>query len=219
MVRWATVLILVGCWLHATGAAKADYIPWTFNGFDAAGYDPNTGGYTLNRAVIGGHPDSMASIAFGDPTVLPNHGSGNASLTVATLRSFPDRSNEFHNGFYGRHGTYHLSLHLTDDTSGTAGTFFFQGGFDSPSDGRSIRNFLDAPSQSLRLGNSLYTVTLGAFDIPSVTETRVGSISASVDVQAATAPEPSTLVLAGLGASSLVVAAWRRRRRNACPSA
>ncbi len=135
MVRWATVLILVGCWLRAPSTARADYIPWTYDGFSAAGYSPVTAGYDLNRVVGGGHPDSMASITFSDPTILPYHGAGNTSLIAATLRTFADPTNAFHNGFYGQHSTYQLTLRLTDDASGTAGSFVFQGGFDSTSPG------------------------------------------------------------------------------------
>ncbi len=223
MVRWTTALILIGCWLHATAAAKADYIPWTYDGFSAAGWGPASSvppgappdGYYLDRAVYGNNRNTTAGVGFSDPSVLPYHGTGAAALTVAALHTSTDPRPD-KNHFEGT-SRYRLALHLTDDTSGTHGEFVF---FSTISNiGPQIFNSLTSPpAQSLQLGNNLYTVTFGSADIPSFGETRAGSLSASVDVQPVAAPEPSTLILAGLGASALVGAAWRRRR-NARPSA
>ncbi len=68
------------------------------------------------------------------------------------------------------------------------------------------------------VGGNLYTVTIGPFSAPSgPNSTNVGSIGAPVDVNADVvrqAPEPSSLVLTGLGLAGLA-GGWRWRRRAA----
>jgi MYXO-CTERM domain-containing protein len=108
--------------------------------------------------------------------------------------------------------TFDLRVGLQDASSNLGGDLIFHGGvngsagmtisaFGSSSSWSSISLTYTQLTQSLQLGNHLYTVTMD------------GSTLGGMRVQVSDVPEPSTLALAALGLSGLGLRAWRRRRR------
>jgi hypothetical protein len=115
--------------------------------------------------------------------------------------------------------TYTLSLFLEDKDSGQSGTLSFTGEFNGTltADSSKITNtFLGQTTQSLVLGDHLYTVTIGPFVPPGPTgAVNSGSIAARAEVTVSTIfhlPEPSSGVLAFLGATCTLAFVRRRRR-------
>ena len=114
--------------------------------------------------------------------------------------------------------TYTLNLSLTDQSSGQSGTLSFTGEFNGTltAESSNIANtFVGATTQSLVLGDHLYTVTIGPYDPPGPTgAVNSGSISARAEVTVSTIfqlPEPSSGMLAFLGASCGLALIRRRR--------
>jgi hypothetical protein len=112
---------------------------------------------------------------------------------------------------------YALQLHITDQDSGASGTLTFHCEITGSlgSDSSILQNAYVGPTtQTLVLGQHLYTVRLGDFSPPGPpSSSSSGSISARATVQAQTIlqnlPEPAGLVHGALGLS--VLALCRRR--------
>jgi hypothetical protein len=122
------------------------------------------------------------------------------------------------------------NLKITDIESGVNKNFTFTGSFNTqdpldPStvaEGQSNVKFTHKTPLSYadqQIGNNLYTITYNGYTPPPPEGADTsGSISYRVrvrplDIQKA--PEPSSMMLAGLGASFLGFGAWRKRRQNA----
>jgi hypothetical protein len=79
-------------------------------------------------------------------------------------------------------------------------------------------HFTGASPDSIQLNGHSYTVTAGGFVPPTVPGgLDSGGLGLQVDVQASTTsttPEPSTLLLCGLGAAGCALAGWRRSRQR-----
>jgi hypothetical protein len=130
---------------------------------------------------------------------------------------------------------YSLIVDLTDSASNKSGMLTFTGSLNGTLSltSANIKNtFIGPLTQHLDLGGNLYTVTIGPYAAPGIPDsTQTGSISAHVSVQpegptgggsggpvpppSRQTPEPSTLLLAGLGLSALGMAGWRHRARLA----
>jgi hypothetical protein len=128
------------------------------------------------------------------------------------------------------------SITITDTASHTQGTLFFSGLFNGTADPNTqvssvAATFLSPTAQSMIVGTNKYTVTIGpyhpltwnsfglnpgAFGSNPGDGEFDGSIDAQVNVSPAgspaATPEPSCLVLAGLGLLTVAGAAWRKRR-------
>jgi hypothetical protein len=125
---------------------------------------------------------------------------------------------------------YSLTMTLTDAASGKSGTLTFSGAFDgtlSPTSAKISNTFTGLQTQQLILGSNQYTVTIGPYLPPGPPgATLPGGIGASVSVanlgnggvDGGKAPEPSSLLLAGLGGAALMALRFRRRRTNPVPA-
>jgi hypothetical protein len=186
--------------LLAGGAARADFISWSYNwsrspGVIASDNHPATGYITLT--------DESLKNAVGDSNIVAT----NLRTYSAASTADPDR-------FTAK--VYTLNLFLLDQESGRSTTLTFTGQFDGTLTAASanIQNtFLGPSTQTVVLGDHLYTVTLDHYSPPGPTgAVNSGSISAHASITVGTVfqqPEPSALALAGLGAGLL---ALTRRR-------
>jgi hypothetical protein len=191
------------------GSARADLIAWTYN-WDrdpvSIPADSGTGGISLTNEV--------AKAATGNSDVVAT----NLRVFSTAPATAPDT---LVNG-----GGYTLSLTLTDSASGAASTMTFTGklsGTFSSANANIINTFTSPTTETVVLGGNTYNVTVGPYSPPGPpTASNAGSISAHVAVVPGDngggggiqdVPEPSTMLLAGLGLSFLGGAAWRKRRQ------
>jgi PEP-CTERM motif len=198
---WAAALLL------AAPAARADHAPWSYEwtptAFEMAS---TTGAGAVNFTAGSGTAD-------GNSTVVAMNLEAFSTADPSTPDTFVDAS-------------YAISIALTDTMSGESGSLSFAGLFNGSLSTGAVNidnEFTGEPEQSLVLGGRTYTVTIGPYTAPGVPGTpNLGAISASVAVTGDgpappppnTTPEPSSLVLAALGVSSLGLR-WLRGRRNA----
>jgi hypothetical protein len=120
-----------------------------------------------------------------------------------------------------------LVLSTTDSTGVHTGTLSFTGKLNGTfsSQNANIANMFGTTSpKTLTLGSVVFTVALTSYTPPGPPDqANAGSISAHVTVSNAVGPppppppqntpEPSTLLLSGLGLTFLGGAAWRKRRQ------
>lgn len=145
---------------------------------------------------------------------------GNSYLVAANLQAHSAATDSNPDVFTNK--TYSLSLSLGDQASGASGTLTFTGEFNgtlTASSSNITNTFLGATTQTLALGENLYTVTMGSFTGPGPTGAdNSGSISARAEVNVVTIaslPEPSSIVLALVGAGGgLGLTGIRRRTRT-----
>jgi hypothetical protein len=211
----AVVLLLV-----AGTNARADFIPWTYNWdrspVSVAADAPGTGGVSFTN-----EPSKNAT--------------GSSDIVATNLKVFSsataDAPDKLSTG-----GQYTLTLTLTDGPSGQSSVLSWLGKLSGTfsKDSSNITNAFDPNSpltRTVTLGNDIYTVTMGAYSPPGPpSASNAGSIGAHVDVVAAggpgpgpgpgptpgpveESPEPSTLLLSGLGLSFLGAAGWRKHRK------
>jgi hypothetical protein len=192
---------------------EAGLIPWSYQWsaqpsvIDADPLGPHhrpTGGIALTPgaiAITGGSP----GVALGDADVVA------VKLTAFTFSPNPDgKPYSFTNS------PYRLGITLTDVDSKQSRTLHFAGVFDGSLTDWTVNlhtHFASATRrQSLILGSNRYTVSLTSYTPPDPpAEGGEGSISAFVSVQPASAPEPSALLLAGIGLAAAVFFGLRRR--------
>ncbi len=153
---------------------------------------------------------------FGGPMSGP--ASSGPGITAATLDASGPASGTavFTNRGYG------LTMHLTDINSNTSADLKFTGAFSGTlaSAFNLTNSITKPPTQSVTLGGYTYNVSLGLYVPPEPGKS--GSVGANVTISGPgqvppinQVPEPTSLVLAGLGLSALGLGYWRRNRQKA----
>src|SRR5262245_60151140 len=194
--------------LWGVGAARADLIAWSYN---------------WDRTPVSVASDSgNGSVSF---TNEPTKDATGSSDTVATnLKANSLAPAAAPDALTRAKGAYTLSLKLTDKASGQSGVLTFSGVLSGKfsKDSANITNAFTGPlTQVLTLGVNTYTVTMGQYAPPGPpSASNFGSIAAHVDVQGSvgstqSTPEPSALLLSGLGLALAGGAGWRKRRAAA----
>ncbi|MGH7222310.1 MAG: hypothetical protein ACRELF_03715 [Gemmataceae bacterium] len=187
-----------------TAGARAELIQWSYSWSNSPTQvyadSPGTGYISLTDTSNG--LKSAAGSSYLVATNLQAH----STATVVDPDVFTNK-------------TYALNLYLQDQDSGKSGTLSFTGEFNGMLTGDSsnlANTFVGQTTQSLVLGDHLYTVTIGPYAPPGPTgAVNSGSISARAEVTVSTIfqlPEPSSGMLAILGASCGL--AFVRRRRG-----
>jgi hypothetical protein len=202
--RLAVALAGVCC---LASPARADFVTWSYSTLPA------------NPSVTSNSGASSAVNFYGENNVLV---AGNSNIVLAGLTTTssanPKSPALFTNRFWA------VDLQITDTASGNTFDFLFGGKLNgqlSSASSTFTNTFIGMMTESATIGNNVYTVTLTDFSPPGPpSASNRGSIGAYVSVvqgsggtiQGDRAPEPSTLVLAGLGLAGLGAARWRRHR-------
>ena len=218
LLLFAAALTTLAC----TGQASSQPLTWYYgtvvqtNNF--GGEDGSYGDFVWDNSHtvqlwmdvvhIGG---LLAGQAYGNRAQFVASGVGAylpANVPGATYRFSPPES------------SYTLGMAISDNADGSFGgwlgfTGYFSGSLTS-TQGSLTNTFTSPTTQSARIDGRVYTVRV-SYDDGGVTNggpigpTYGGAIVADVTVS----PEPTGLVLAGVGVMSLGLAAWRKRK---CPA-
>jgi hypothetical protein len=141
--------------------------------------------------------------------------SGNSNLAATNLQGHSTASTSDPDVFTNK--AYTLSLFLQDQDSKKSGTLAFNGQFNGTltADSSNITNtFTGDTTQKLVLGDHLYTVTIGPYSAPGPPgAVNSGSIAARAEVTVSllSLPEPSSFVLAFVGAAGGLVFGRKQR--------
>jgi hypothetical protein len=196
--------------LFATGSARAGLVPpsqvqWSYN-------------FSPSASAVYADTNPSAGVSFtNEPT---KSAVGDSDVVVTNLRVF-STANPNTPDVLSKNGAYSVTLTLGTSANGnpqsTTLTFTgkLTGSFSSES--ANVGNlFGPHSSQSVTFGAYMFTVALIAYTPPGPPDqVNSGSISAHVSISAihtASTPEPSSMLLTGLGLTFLGGAAWRKRR-------
>lgn len=190
-------------WLGGSARLHAELIQWS---------------YSWSRSPTQVHADSPGTgyISLTDGAMKSAAGTSNLVATNLQAHSTapPSQPDVFTNK------TYKLGLFLKDQASGQSGTISFTGEFNGTltADSSNIKNtFVGPTTQTLTLGNHLYTVSIGPYGPPGPTgAVNSGSIAARAEVTVSTifqTPEPTSGFLALVGGAFVPLVRTGRRRK------
>lgn len=200
--------------LFAGASARAGFVNWSYNWS------------RVPADVISADAFGTSRLSLSDEPL--GHGTNNSDIVATNIRTFSNAPRANPNNFLD--AAYSLTLRLTDDTSGATGTLSFTGVFSgtlSASSADISTAFTSPTTQSVVLGNNKYIVTIGDYSPPGPPGiNNAGSIGASVEVIAGDpdpgpindVPEPSTVMLSGLGLSFLGMLSWWKYARRLVPT-
>jgi hypothetical protein len=195
-------LFVVTCagWLLTAAPGRADLISYQYQ-------------WSVTPSAVSA---GASSITF---SAEPSHSAvGSSNIVVTDMDTLSTASSNHPDTFATTGGRYNLALRLTDTLSHVSGMATFTGQIQGSLSQSNVivHNTFDSPTaQLLTLGDNIYVVSLTSFTSPGLPgATNHGSIGSHVDVFSAHqhAPEPSTMLLAGLGLGLAGMAGWRRRR-------
>jgi hypothetical protein len=199
-----------------TADGRAGMITWTADWSQSTNAVPANGGLETGGVALASPPTS---------TIF----TGNTTVTAATLTTFGDATQSNPDLFLA--APYTLKVKLTDLASNLTGTLIFTGSFSGSltQTTAAFTNTFNSPiTQSVQIGANDYTVTMTSFMAPGAPipvgggDPVQGFIKAQINVQSVvppgggstnplSTPEPTSLVLAGLG-SMFGLFRWRRTR-------
>lgn len=199
-----TLVWVVVFGLAPLSEAHADLIPWMYN-------------WSRSPSEILADAPGTGYITLTDEST--RHAVGDSNIVATNLKTYSSATVENKDIFTAK--PYSLTLTLTDVATMQSGALTFTGKIDGWLTAQSsyLRNtFTGITTQQVVLGNSRFTVTIDGYTPPGIPgSTNSGSISAKASVTVESivqVPEPGTLALAGIGATSFVGFALRRSRRR-----
>ena len=197
-VRWLAVVVS----LISGSLARADYIA-QFN------FEPD------KTTLFATNNPSLGYITLSDQS--PSKIEGTSTLIATNISTWASNTtNVKTNPAIFNNAAFNLTLTITDFGSNKTGTMSFSGRFDGKlSQGSAL--IYETPTSPTTLtqtiGSHIYTVTIGPYVPPgNPTSGTVGSLGALATIKVSSVPEPSAVVLAGLGVF-LVGGVWWHRRR------
>jgi len=183
-----------------------DKIAWTYN------WQPGAPALTAD-----GNPSAGVTFTNEPPKVAV----GSSDIVATNLRVFSAATAAEPDKITGSNGDYKLSLTLKANDGGQTATLNFLGNLKGAfsAENANLKNkFTATTTQIVDLGSFRFTVALMAYTPPGPPDqANAGSISAYVQVeniQPNNIPEPSALVLSGMGLTFLGGACVRRLREK-----
>jgi hypothetical protein len=199
------VALSVACLALASTNARADLVSWSYN------WTPSVP-VVLADNFGGGGKITLSNEPSGSVT-------GDSDIVATNLKSVSTANPNTPDTFTNK--TYSLFLTLTDSASHQSATLTFTGKFNgsiSSASANVTNTALGATTQSTVLGGNSYTVTINSYvPPPPPGASNTGSIGATALVtvgEVTKTPEPSTMVMAGLGLSFIGLVGWRKRRQG-----
>ncbi len=204
----AAALVLFAATSARAGLVPASQVQWSYN------FTPGA-----SAVISDSNPSALVSFT-NEPT---KSAVGDSDVVVTNLR-VSSTANPNTPDVLKSNGSYSITLVLGTSANGSplSGSLTFTGkltGSFSSGSANVANKFGPHATQTLTLGNYLFTVSLVAYTPPGPpNQVNAGSISAHVsisDIHSAGggSPEPSSMILAGMGLTFLGGAAWRKRRR------
>jgi hypothetical protein len=198
--------------LAVVSPLRADPAGWIFS------WSPTGGAVSADVQV--GQPTATGTVTLSSETLQNAFGN---SFVVASNITLSSTANPNNPAMLSSNGSYQLNMFLKDATSGQSTTLSFTGKLSGTFSALSanLSNVFQAPvTESVVLGANTFTVTLDSYVPPGPPgSTSPGAIGAYVSVAntggnghiTSTSPEPSSLLLCGLGAAGFALNGWRRR--------
>jgi hypothetical protein len=205
-MRNAPVFLIAACLtlLALASPVQGAFVPWQYN-------------WSRNPAIMYSDSSSTSYVTLSDQPLASAVGS--SDIVATNLKVFSNASPGSPATFTNK--AYTLTLFLLDVNSSQSGTLKFTGIINGnvSSESSNLQNqFTGTTKQELDLGQHRYTVTIGPFTPPGPPgSANTGAIGAHAMVQITDiqkTPEPSTLVLALLGAPVISFRVWRYRRKG-----
>jgi hypothetical protein len=190
-------------WMLCAGTnARAAFIPWSYN-------------WSPGSAFVSATSGSGRIDTSNEPL---GHAVGSTDVVITNLRTESTAPRNTPDVYMD--APFSATMTIIDGLNGMHATVNVAGVFEGKvSSGSSNLEFtLTSPlTQTVTLGQDMYTITFGRYSPPGPpSAVNSGSISARVHVTHLTqhAPEPSSALLAYLGASFVGLASWRRWRQG-----
>jgi hypothetical protein len=196
------VVALTVCLTGATSsAARADSVYWDF------GATPTPTQVTGGNGAIGFSSEPM----HGPKSIF-----GDTSVTFSSLTNLSTAPGTNPDTFSSSQGFWSIAITLQDGSTGTTGQLTISGqiqGYFSLNNAVLTNTFNNPGPITQRVGNTLFTLSDFTFTPvgPGTATQSTGAIGAYV--QATGVPEPSALLLVGIGLGVLGTTSWRKRRR------